>query len=213
LLLKYKIIIYFITIITFNIFNITFYSPLLLSNEEPRVYFFPLTTNVMWRDDFNLWDTIGKYLDPLFDKYFYELYDPAVDVLNSIPSVDVRFAALIEFGNAVFINEYRDSFKRINRHLTEMIINRDPDIILVGLKNYLITYCDKEGSEYYPDYGLCYRSRGTLINILKLLNDFKDIKGGDEEIKNDVNSFYRTFMKKLYKKKMIPASWLENIIL
>jgi len=61
----------------------------------------------MWRNDFNLWGIIDEYTKPLFKKYLFKLFDPAVDALNNIPFVDIKFAALIELGNSVLINGWK----------------------------------------------------------------------------------------------------------
>ena len=181
-------------IITFNLLNITFYSPLPLSNKEPRdVLFFPLSTNVIWKYDNNLWAIIGEYTDPLFYESNDKFYDLAVDALNTIPSLDIRFAALIEFGHAVYLNGTLESYNKVYKYLKEIINDRDPNILFAGLENYI---------------KVCQNSQGTLINVMRLIKDIKDKECADEELKNLINYNYNIFMENLKRS----SKNLQNLI-
>jgi len=150
---------------------------------KPEERYFPITTNVD-RDDYNLWSILHILSQPYYGEYV-PIYGRFLEsVNNTIKPLDTRFAALIEIGNLARDYGEVDVFEKAGLYLKEIVSKVEPDKALIGLNNYLKSYCLKDlpNDEIYPDYYECIQNRGAILNLIKLV---RGIKGGNEELKKE----------------------------
>ncbi|OUM65251.1 hypothetical protein PIROE2DRAFT_7795 [Piromyces sp. E2] len=166
------------------------------SSEKPKreEEYFPLNTNIFWKSDHRLWKTISEYTKPFMNKKGIEYYGPVVESLNKISSKDLRFAALIEFGNISGVHGCQEAYEKAFCYLKEIISEVDPNTALIALKKYFQSYCFQEGDEYIPDYVECWNYRASVSILLRLSCS---IKGGDKSLRNELAVMCRIFMKEL----------------